>query len=102
MDHSAGSHVGTDAREDIASLKGDVAYLRREVHGLRSKLHGELALLAVRIEDNERRAMRRRKFLRRSAMAAVVGAWLWVCPSALLGIFGGAFLVPGLVLVGMT
>ena len=91
-----------DTRKDIANLKRDLAYLRRQVHGLRSKLHGELGLLALRIEDNERRAMRRRKMARRWGMAAVVGAWLWLGSSALAGMLDGPFLLPGLLVVGMT
>ncbi len=92
----------TDTRKDIANLRHDLAYLRRQVHGLRSKLHGELGLLALRIEDNERRAMRRRKVARRWGMAAVVGAWLWLGWAAVAGMLDGPFLVPGLLLVGMT
>jgi hypothetical protein len=92
----------TAAHKDLASLKRDLTYLRRQVHGLRSKLHGELAVLALRIEDNERRAMRRRKVARRWAMAAVVGAWLWLGVSAVAGMLNGPFLLPGLLLVGIT
>jgi hypothetical protein len=92
----------TDTRKDIANLERDVAYLRRQVHGLRSKLHGELGLLALRIEDNERRAMRRRKVARRWGMAAVAGAWLWLGSGAVAGMLDGPFLLPGLLLVGMT
>jgi hypothetical protein len=64
-----------DAREDIANLW-------RQVHGLRSKLHGELGVLALRIEDNERRAMKHRKVARRWVMAAVVVVCLWLGSSA--------------------
>ena len=92
----------TDPRKDIANPKRDLAYLRRQVHGLRSKLHGELGLLALRIEDNERRAMRRRKVARRWGMAAVAGAWLWIGSSTVAGMLEGPFLLPGLLLVGMT
>ena len=65
----------TETREDIANLRSDLAYLRRQVHGLRAKLHGELAVLALRIEDNERRAIKRRKVVRRWLMAAVVAVY---------------------------
>jgi hypothetical protein len=91
-----------DPRKRIASLEGDLAYLRRQVHGLRSKLHGELGLLALRIEDNERRAMRRRVVARRWGMAAVVSAWLWLGSGAVADMLNGPFLLPGLLLVGMT
>lgn len=92
----------TAAQKDIANLKGDLAYLRRQVHGLRSKLHGELGLLALRIEENERRAMRRRKVARWWGMAAVAGAWLWLGSLAVAGMLDGPFLLPGLLFVGMT
>ncbi len=94
--------VGVDVRGDIADLESDVAYLRRQVHGLRSRLHGELGVLALRIEDNERRAMRRRMVVRRWGMAAVVATWLCVGPSAITRMLDGPFLQPGLLLVGMT
>src|SRR5271166_4403293 len=84
-----------DAREDIANLW-------RQVHGLRSKLHGELGVLALRIEDNERRAMGRRKVLRRWGMATVVAVWLWLSSRAVRGMFSDAFLLPGLLLVGIA
>jgi hypothetical protein len=64
-------------------------------------LHGELAVLALRIEDNERRAMQRRKLMRRWGMAAVVAAWLWLGPGAVRGLLNGPFLLPGLLLAGM-
>jgi hypothetical protein len=92
----------TAAQTDIATLKRDLADQRRQVHGLRSKLHGELGLLALRIEENERRAMRRRKVARRWGMAAVVAAWLWLGSSAVAAMLDGPFLLPGLLLVGMT
>ena len=60
-----------EPREEIADLKSEVEYLRHQVHGLRSQLHGELAVLALRIEDNDRREMLRRKVVRRWLMAAV-------------------------------
>jgi hypothetical protein len=91
--------VAIDAQAD-ADAREDIAYLRRRVHGLHSKLHGELGLLALRIEDNERRAMGRRKVLRRWGMAAVVAVWLWLSSSAVRGMFSDAFLLPGLLLVG--
>ena len=47
----------TAAQEDFANLKGDLVYLQQQVHGLRARLHGELSVLALRIEDNERRTM---------------------------------------------
>ena len=84
-----------DAREDIANLC-------RQVHGLRAKLHGELGVLALRIEDNERRAMKHRKVLRRWAMAVVIAVWLWLSSSAVRGMFSDSFLLPGLLLVGMA
>jgi fatty acid desaturase len=46
--------------------------------------------------------MRRRKVARLWAMAAVVGAWLWLGSSAVAGMLNGPFLLPGLLLVGMT
>jgi hypothetical protein len=92
----------TETREDIANLRSDLAYLRQQVHGLRSKLHGELGVLALRIEDNERRAMKRRKVARRWLMAAVVAVYLWLGSIAVRRLLDGPFLVPGLLLVGMT
>ena len=89
-------------REDIADLKSEGEYLRRQVQGLRSKLHGELAVLALRIEDNDRWAMRRRRVVRRWLMAAVLAVWLWQAPSAIFDLSNGPFLMPGLLLVGMT
>jgi hypothetical protein len=90
------------AREDIANLKTDLAYLQQQVHGLRSKLHGELGLLALRIEDNERRAMKRRKVARRWVMAAVVAVCLWLGSSAARSMLNGPVLLPGLASVGLT
>jgi fatty acid desaturase len=90
------------AREDIADLRSDLAYLRQQVHGLRSKLHGELGVLALRIEDNERRTMKRRKAARRWVMAAVVVVWAWLGSGAVRSMLNGPFLLPGLLLVGMT
>ena len=90
------------AREDIANLKTDLAYLQQQVHGLRSKLHGELGLLALRIEDNERRAMKRRKGARRWVMAAVVAVCLWLGSSAARSMLNGPVLLPGLASVGLT
>jgi hypothetical protein len=75
-----------DAREDIADLQSDLAYLRRQVQGLHSKLQGELGMLALRIEDNERRAMQRRKVARRWGMAAVAAPCLWLGPPAMSGL----------------
>lgn len=92
----------TAAQNDIANLKRDLAYLRRQVHGLRSKLHGELGLLALRIEDNERRAMGRRKVARRWGMTAVVATWLWLGYNAVAGMLDGPFVLPGLLVVGTT
>ena len=107
-----GAGAGTDepiemarssyARDDIADMKSDLAYLRRQVHGLRSRLHGELAVLALRMEDNERRAMRRRKVARWWTMAGVVVAWLWLSPYAVLSMLHGPFLLPGLFAVALT
>ena len=88
--------------DQIEVLRSEVSNLRREVHGLRSKLHGELAVLALRIEDNDQRSMRRRAVMRRWAIAAIVAAWLWHLPGLLLGVLGGAFLLPGLLLVSIT
>jgi hypothetical protein len=102
-------HDGMDTETDdpmdvriYAGAREEIANLRRQVHGLRSKLHGELGLLALRIEENERRAMKRRKVMRRWGMAAVVATWLWLGPSAVRGLLNGPFLQPGLLLVGMT
>jgi len=91
-----------EARQQIADLRSDLAYLRRQVHGLTMKLHGELAVLAVRIEDNERRAMRRRLVVRRWLMAAVVGAWLWSGGNAITATFSDRFALPGLLLAITT
>jgi hypothetical protein len=90
------------AREDIADLRSDLAYLKQQVHGLRSKSHGVLGLLALRMEDNERRAMKRRKVARRWVMAAVVAVWAWLGSGAVHRRLNGPFLLPGLLLVGMT
>jgi hypothetical protein len=97
---TAQADAGT--REEIANLRSDLAYLRQQVHGLRSKLHGELAVLALRIEDNERRAMKRRKVARRWLMAAVLAVSLWLGSIAVRRMLNGPFLLPGLLLVGMT
>jgi hypothetical protein len=51
------------------------------VRGLQSKLHGELALLAVRIEENDRRAMKRRKLVRRWIVAGIGAGVAVVDPS---------------------
>jgi hypothetical protein len=91
--------VAIDALAE-ADTGENIAQLRRQVHGLCSKLHGELGVLALRIEDNERRAIGRRKVLRRWGMAAVVAVWLWLGSSAVRGMFGDAFLLPRLLLVG--
>ncbi|HET7882232.1 MAG TPA: hypothetical protein VFL55_15200 [Acetobacteraceae bacterium] len=91
-----------DPREQLASLRSDLAYLRRQVHGLHLKLHGELAVLAVRIEDNERRAMQRRQVARRWLMATIVAAWLWAGGNAVTGTFSDQFLLPGLILAITT
>jgi hypothetical protein len=91
-----------EPREEIADLKSDVEYLRQQVHGLRSQLHGELAALALRIEDNDRREMLRRKVVRRWLMVAVFTVWLWQTPVAILRLLHGPILMPGLLLFGMT
>jgi hypothetical protein len=91
-----------DPREQLASLRSDLAYLRRQVHGLHMKLHGELAVLAVRIEDNERRAMKRRQVTRRWLMAAIIAAWLWAGSNAISGTLSDRFVLPGLILAIMT
>jgi hypothetical protein len=90
------------ADDELRDLKKELSYLRRQVHGLRSRLHGELAVLAVRIEDNDQRSMRRRAVMRRWAIAAIVAAWLWQVPGLVVGMLAGSFLLPGLLLVGMT
>jgi hypothetical protein len=89
-------------REAIANLRSDLGYLRRQQHELRCRFHGELAVLALRIEDNERRAMRRRKVARWWAVVALVAAWLWLSRGAVLDMFGGPILLPGLIIVAMT
>jgi hypothetical protein len=91
-----------DAREDIADLQSDLAYLRRQVQGLHSKLQGELAILALRIEDNERRTMKRRKVARRWGIAVVAATCLWLGPGAISGLFSDSFLRQGCSLVGMV
>jgi hypothetical protein len=93
------SQRAIDAQAE-ADAREDIAYLWRQVQGLRSKLHGELGVLALRIEDNERRAMKRRKVARRWVMVAVVVVCLWLGSSAVRGMFGDTFLLPGLLLVG--
>ena len=92
----------TAAPEDLANLKSDLAYLQQQVHGLRSRFHGELGILALRIEDNERRTMKRRKVARRWAMAAVVAECLWLGSKGVRSMLNGPFLLPGLALVGLT
>ena len=89
----------TAAQED---LKSDLAYLQQQVHGLRSRFHGELGVLALRIEDNERLAMKRRKMARRWAMVAVVAVCLWLGSKGVRSMLDGPFLLPGLALVGLT
>ena len=89
----------TAAQED---LKSDLAYLQQQVHGLRSRFHGELGVLALRIEDNERRTMKRRKVARRWVMAAVVAVCLWLGSKGVRSMLDGPFLLPGLALVGLT
>jgi hypothetical protein len=59
-------------------------------------------VLALRIEDNERRAMKRRKGARRWVMGAVVAAWAWLGTGAVRSMLNGPFLLPGLVLVNET
>ena len=90
------------AREDIANLKADLAYLQQQVQGLHSKLHGELGVLALRIEDNERRAMKRRKAARRWVMPAVVAVCLWLGSYGVRSMLNGPLLLPGLALIGLT
>ena len=92
----------TAARDDIANLKSDLAYLQQQVHGLRARLHGELGVLALRIEDKERRAVKRRKVARRWAMAAVIAACLWLGSNSVRSMLNGPYLLPGLTLVGLT
>jgi hypothetical protein len=96
------SKPGFGPHEEIADLKNEVEYLRRQVQGLRSKLHGELAVLALRIEDIDRCAMRRRKLVRRWLTAAVLVIGLWQVPIAIFNLLNGPFLMPGLLLIGMT
>lgn len=94
--------AGTERHDAIANLRSDVAYLRQQQHGLRSKFHGELAVLALRIEDNDRRSMKRRKSTRRWAMGATAVAWVWMCYGVLHDLLGGAVLLPGLFIVVAT
>ncbi len=88
--------------EEIQEMKKELSYLRQQVHGLKSKLHGELAVLALRIEDNEERSMRRRTMMRRWSIAAIVAMWLWQMPALMAGMLGRSFLLPGLFLAIMT
>jgi hypothetical protein len=83
----------TAAQED---LKSDLAYLQQQVHGLRSRFHGELGVLALRIEDNERRTMKRRKVARRWVMAAVVAVCLWLGSKGVRSMLNGPILLQGL------
>jgi hypothetical protein len=76
--------------------------LRRQLHELRCRFHGELAVLALRIEENERRAMRRRSAGRWWYVAAVIGAWLWLGRGAAIAMLDGSILEPGLFLVAAT
>jgi hypothetical protein len=104
---SAGVVVKTDdqvvkADDQIGDLKTELLYLRRQVHGLRSKLHGELAVLALRIEDNDQRSMRRRAVVRRWSIAGILAAWLWQIPAFVAGMLNGSVLLPGLLLVSIT
>jgi hypothetical protein len=92
----------TKTREAVANLRSDHAYLRRQQHELRCKFHGELAVLALRIEDNERRAMRRRKAARWWGVVALVAAWLWLGRGAVLDMLSGPVLLPGLIMVALT
>jgi hypothetical protein len=94
-----GSGNETDPR---TAAREDLAYLQQQVHGLRSRFHGELGVLALRIEDNERRTMKRRKVARRWAMAAVVAVCLWLGSKGVRSMLDGPFLLPGLALVGLT
>jgi hypothetical protein len=71
------------------------------VRGLQSKLHGELALLAVRIEENDRRAMKRRKLVRRWIVAGIGAGVAVVDPGAVEAMLSGPFLGTALLLVGM-
>ena len=91
-----------DAREAVANLQSDLAYLRRQLHELRCRFHGELAVLALRIEENERRAMRRRSAGRWWCVAAVIGAWLWLGRGAAIQMLNGPIVAPGLFLVATT
>ena len=59
------------------------------------------AVLALWIEDNERRAMKRRKVARRWVMSAVSGLCLWLGAGAVRSMLEGPFLLPGLLLVGL-
>ena len=97
------SHKGTGNETDLqTAAREDLAYLQQQVHGLRSRFHGELGVLALRIEDNERRIMKRRKAARRWAMAAVVAVCLWLGSKGVRSMLDGPFLLPGLALVGLT
>ncbi len=96
--------AGADARsrEAIANLQSDLAYLRHQQHELRSRFHGELAVLALRIEDNEWRAMRRRRVARWWAVVALAVAWSWLSRGAVREMLSGPIVLPGLVIVVMT
>ncbi len=102
MSKSPRAGAESKSREAIANLQSDLAYLRRQQHELRSKVHGELAVLALRMEENERRAMRRRKVARLWIVAALVAAWLWLGRGAVLDMLQGPILLPGLLLVVTT
>jgi hypothetical protein len=96
------SAVVARADDQIGDLKKELLYFRRQVHGLRSKLHGELAVLALRVEDNDQRSMRRRVVMRRWAVAVILAAWLWQMPASVAGMMNGSVLLPGLLSVSMT
>ena len=96
------AQADAETREEIANLTSDLAYLRQQVHGLRSRLHGELGVLALRIEDNAGRAMKRRNVVRRWLMAVVVAVYLWLGSIAVRRMLNGPSLLPGVLLVGMT
>ena len=91
-----------DRRSGGLEPEKHLAYQQQQVHGLRSRLHGELGVLAIRIEDNERRTMKRRKVARRWVMAAVVAVCLWLGSKGVRSMLNGPFLLPGLALVGLT